>query len=266
MTCSKAGASPAWPGVMTKASGRQPPSATRWIFVVSPPRDRPRAWSAGSPAGAPFDGPGGVLVCAHDGGVDRDHPVEVAFGVGLSEQGGEDLLPRAVGGPLPQPVVGALPRAEVLGQVHPRCASAVLERDRVDHLPVIAPPPTPPRGPVRQQRLDAGPLGVSQRHTQTNDPMIRKKRPSSTSLGSGSDSACGEWSAAGGAGAGPAPQQVLEDVEDLVEGQAGMWAFGSSRRRVRKAWAAVTRVTWWCQPRQVRPSKWSRPRPCLSSR
>lgn len=47
---------------------------------------------------------------------------------------------------------------------------------------------------------------------------------------------------AGGADAGPAPQQVLEGVEDLVEGQAGVRAFGSSRRRVRKAWAAVTRL------------------------
>jgi hypothetical protein len=65
---------------------------------------------------------------------------------------------------------------------------------------------------------------------------------------------------------GPAAQQVLELVEDLVEGQAGAWAFGSRRRRVRKAWAAVTRVTWWCQPRQVRFSKWSRPRPCFISR
>jgi hypothetical protein len=43
MTCSNAGASPAWPGVMTNASGRQRPSATRWIFVLSPPRERPRA-------------------------------------------------------------------------------------------------------------------------------------------------------------------------------------------------------------------------------
>ncbi|GAA3386339.1 hypothetical protein GCM10017750_68760 [Streptomyces racemochromogenes] len=42
---------------MTNASGLHRPSAARWTFVVSPPRERPRAWSAGSPAGAPFDGP-----------------------------------------------------------------------------------------------------------------------------------------------------------------------------------------------------------------
>ncbi len=178
MTCVNAGASPAWPGVTTKASGRQRPSAARWIFVVRPPRDRPRAWSCGSPAGAPLTGPGGVLVGADDCGVDGDDPVQVAFGVGLGEQGGEDAVPCAVDRPHPQPAVGALPRAETLGQVHPRRAGAVLERDRVDHLPVITPPPTPPRGPVRQQRLDPRPLRVSQRHTSTNDQMIREKRPS----------------------------------------------------------------------------------------
>jgi hypothetical protein len=32
-------------------------SAARWIFAVSPPRERPRAWSVGSPAtAAPFCG------------------------------------------------------------------------------------------------------------------------------------------------------------------------------------------------------------------
>ena len=60
----------------------------------------------------------------------------------------------------------------MLGQVHPRGAGAVVERDRVDHLPVITPPPTPPRCPVRQQQLDACPLGVCQRHIRTNDQMI----------------------------------------------------------------------------------------------
>jgi hypothetical protein len=98
-------------------------------------------------------GTGSVLTSPDDRGVDGNDPVEAAFGVGLGEQGCEDLLPGAVGGPLPQAVVGALPRAEVPGQVHPRRAGAVLERDRVDHLPVITPPPSPLRCPVRQQRL-----------------------------------------------------------------------------------------------------------------
>lgn len=177
MTCTNAGASPAWPGVSTKAGGLQRLSAARWILVVSPPRERPRAWSAGSPFGPLLTGPGGVLVSADDRGVDGDDPVEVAFGVGLGEQGGEDPRPGPVRGPHTQAVVGALPRAEVLGQVHPLRPGAVLERDRVDHLPVNTPPPTPPRCPGRQQRLDPCPLGVSQRHTSTSDPTIRRKRP-----------------------------------------------------------------------------------------
>ncbi len=89
----------------------------------------------------------------HDRGVDRDAPVQISFLIGLGKQGGEDLLPGAVSGPLPQPVVGALPRAEVFGQVHPRDARAVLERDRVDHLPVTPPPPTPPGRPAAVGRL-----------------------------------------------------------------------------------------------------------------
>src|SRR5687768_7074852 len=42
------------PAVTSAASGRPLPSLTRWIFVPNPPRDRPRAWSAGSPGGRFF--------------------------------------------------------------------------------------------------------------------------------------------------------------------------------------------------------------------
>lgn len=55
ITISKAGASPAWPAVTVKARGRAWPSAARWTSVLSPPRERPSAWSAGSPErAAPF--------------------------------------------------------------------------------------------------------------------------------------------------------------------------------------------------------------------
>lgn len=56
-------------------------------------------------------------------------------------------------------------------------STAVLEHDRVDHLPVITPASTLLRRPVRQQRLDACPLGVSQRHTdqQSDDPNERSE-------------------------------------------------------------------------------------------
>jgi hypothetical protein len=60
---------------------------------------------------------------------------------------------------------------------------------------------------------------------------------------------------------------ALEFAHDAVEGQPCPLAFGPvSRRVVMNRWAAVTRVAWWCQPVQERPSKWSRPRPVFSSR
>jgi hypothetical protein len=71
---------------------------------------------------------------------------------------------------------------------------------------------------------------------------------------------------AGGAGAGHDREEDLEFLHDGVEGQAGAGTFGSRRRLLRKAWARLTRVTWRCQPMNVRPSKWSMPRPVLSSR
>lgn len=40
----------------------------------------------------PLTGPGGVLVDAGDGRVDRDDQVEVTFRIGLGERSGEDLL------------------------------------------------------------------------------------------------------------------------------------------------------------------------------
>jgi len=67
-----------------------------------------------------------------------------------------------------------VPRAEVLGQVHPRRPGAVLERDRVDHLPVIAPSPAPPRpaslsGPAATARRVPHRASVNDTH----QPSIR---------------------------------------------------------------------------------------------
>ena len=44
------GQSPCWPGVRISVTGRHRRSATRWILVVSPPRERPRASRPGPPA------------------------------------------------------------------------------------------------------------------------------------------------------------------------------------------------------------------------
>jgi hypothetical protein len=67
--------------------------------------------------------------------------------------------------------------------------------------------------------------------------------------------------------AGPTGKQDLQPVEQLPQAQADAAGFGwRSRSRVRKPCATETRVTWWCQPAQERPSKWSSPSAPLSSR
>lgn len=108
------------------------------------------AWSPGSPARAPFAGSGRVLVGPHDRGVDRDGPVEVFVRVGLRHQSGEHPLPRAVGGPHPQPVVDPSPVTVLLRQVDPLRAGLELVGDGVDHLTMVTPAATPLRRPVRE--------------------------------------------------------------------------------------------------------------------
>lgn len=93
-------------------------------------------------------GPGRMLVCAHDGEVHRDSPVEVVVGVGLCDQRGEHPLPGAVEGPHPQPVVDASPVAVLLREADPLRSRLAFPRDRVDHFSVIPPPATPPRCPI----------------------------------------------------------------------------------------------------------------------
>ena len=55
------------------------------------------------------------------------------------------------------------------------------------------------------------------------------------------------------AGAG---HQALQIAQRGEQAQAGASAFGSRRCRVRKPCARETSVTWCCQPRNERPSKW----------
>src|SRR4051812_5627984 len=62
-----------WPAVTSTASGTPLPSLTRWIFVPKPPRERPRAWSTGSPSGRFFfRGPRGRAGGADVGAVDAE--------------------------------------------------------------------------------------------------------------------------------------------------------------------------------------------------
>src|SRR4029453_1421149 len=76
----------------------------------------------------------------------------------------------------------------------------------------------------------------------------------------------GQGALAEGTRAGPTGEQELQLAQCLEGGQADARAFGSSRSKVTKACATDTRVTWWCQPCQERPSKWSSPSASFSSR
>src|SRR5262245_17071903 len=98
---------------------------------------------------------------AYGAGVDRELPHDVADRVVFDDDLVEDPVPRAVGGPAPQPFVPGLPRSVALRQVAPRCTGAQLPQNSVDHLAVITPlaAATTPR---RQQRLDTRPRRVGQ--------------------------------------------------------------------------------------------------------
>src|ERR1044072_7055588 len=87
------------------------PSQTRWTFVPNPPRERPRAWSAGSsmrvprhpPAASPsplFPRPGGSPAGPDDRAVDAPEVVvEQALVVQFVEQRGDDADPGALATP-----------------------------------------------------------------------------------------------------------------------------------------------------------------------
>src|SRR5215217_5832850 len=142
MTASNCGLSPRWPAVTTTDSGRWPCSTARCSLVVSPPRDRPRPWSAGStstPPGSscwhsPFAGPSGVLMGTGDRGIDADVPGDQALGVGLGVQRGEDPLPGTVTLPAPKQPIDGLPRPVASGHVPPRRPGPGPPADPVDEL------------------------------------------------------------------------------------------------------------------------------------
>ena len=128
-----------------------------------------------------FPDAGGVLVGADVAGVDADGPLHRADRVVFDLHFPQQPLPGAVGCPLAQPLVSGLPRPVALGQIPPRHAGTGLPQNRVDHLPVIAPPPTalPHRW---QQRLDPRPRRIGQPTASHHEPMLTHSRdPQDTS-------------------------------------------------------------------------------------
>src|SRR3954449_940517 len=89
------------------------------------------------------------------------------------------------------PVIDALPRPELLGQVPPRRPGPIPPGDRFEHLAMVTPPPAPTWGPVGQQRLEPRPHLVGD-HRATHIkilsepiPMIHQTRSSRPDRGRG---------------------------------------------------------------------------------
>lgn len=85
-------------------------------------------------------GAGGMLIRPHNGGVDRDVPVDLARGVSLGLQLPEQAFPGAVRRPQSVPFINRLPRTEPFWQVTPLNTGPHPVQNPVDHLPVIPPP------------------------------------------------------------------------------------------------------------------------------
>src|SRR6516162_8060488 len=96
------------PAVSIKAYGLPNASASAWILVLGPPRDRPMA-------GAPFfSRASAVLVSAHNGGIDHHVFVVMIFSQQL-ENTIEDPALR----PPAEPLVDRFPMAKPLREVAP---------------------------------------------------------------------------------------------------------------------------------------------------
>jgi hypothetical protein len=117
-----------------------------------------------------------MLMRTHDGGVDRDVPVDVTGRVVRRLDLLQQPLPCPVRRPLPKTFVDGLPRPEPLRKVTPVHPGSHPVEDPVDHLPVIPPPATTAIAD-RQERPQSFPLRIRQvtpPHTQDNEPEVRQ--------------------------------------------------------------------------------------------
>lgn len=138
-----------WPGVMTTESGLPLPSQERWTLLLRPPRLRPRASSGG--CGSPFSGLLGWAVFWLHWRVGapgrrcclRLPPKDLALGVRLALDVGEQPIPGTVPAPSDEAVVASLPRTVAFGHVAPRSAGSQSPQDAVYYPAVIAPLFTP---------------------------------------------------------------------------------------------------------------------------
>src|SRR4051812_9460398 len=87
-----------------------------------------------------------MLMRPSNGGVDRDHPLQVRDRVRLTLQLDEHPVPGAVLGPPVEPPPDRLPGREIGRQIPPRRPGPKPPTDRLDHRPVVTPPPAAPEG------------------------------------------------------------------------------------------------------------------------
>ena len=153
------GESAAWPPVRMKRMGWPLASVTIWILVLSPPLERPTAWSWGPPLSAHR-----LLVGPDDRRVDHDVCV-----VGVCQQRQKDPLPDPGPGPAREPLVCALfahasrLAVSVLGRQVFSVSPAAQHPQNAVHEGAVVLCGHPDRsGPPRQEPFDPAPLGSAQ--------------------------------------------------------------------------------------------------------
>src|SRR5215469_4252156 len=139
------------PGVSITSTGLPSASTTTCILVVSPPRDRPIAWS-------PF-----FFVrrrCA--GGRARWWRRSSCIVVVITRQQLENALENAALRPPIEALVDDLPIAKTLREIAPRDTSSKSEENRFDEQSVVRRSPSHMAFAARQKILDPIPLIVAQ--------------------------------------------------------------------------------------------------------
>ena len=139
------------PPVRSKPIGLPSASTRVWILVLSPPRERPIAWSTPS-----FFGAGTVLMGARDGAV--DHRV---FVVRVGGQMLKNLFPDAGFRPAAEAAMNVLPVTEALREISPGNAGTVPVERCLHEQAVIRRGCSGGARPAWQHVFDPVPLVVS---------------------------------------------------------------------------------------------------------
>src|SRR4029453_2733366 len=205
----------------------------------------------------------------HRGGVEQPELVAAAGGVGNRNQRRSEPQPSRTWATARQTSSASLSFGGRPGPIRWPSRSSMVTYSAMTRSSRQACTRPPWRSTLLQQRqLSAASSPLSPLDTLA---PIRKQSSSSTPLGwvgcwVQPGGRAGQGALAEGTRAGPTGEQELQLAQCLEGGKADARAFGSSRSKVTKACATDTRVTWWCQPCQERPSKWSSPSASFSSR